>query len=211
MLFLPVLVIVYFQTQKALQQYHPEGFKQSSKGMKQFFIFEVIIQSIILITGIVDIILRKSLKYGYTKSMYSLIMDNLFPNEDMDDFKHFERIVFIIYIAVVPCLQAYGLVNVKKSLDPLSRISRLDYLKMVSINQRPTSSFEDNRIRSPESKHLEVVYEFVKTQSSTSMANTDSVALTEGQFLEKWNQQQLEVISRGSKASINSNDSEYMT
>ena len=73
-------------------------------------------------------------------------MINLNENPAVYNFEQVQRLVFLLYIFVFPCIQAYGLVNVKKSQDPLSKISKLDYIKMISINQKPTKLIEEIKI-----------------------------------------------------------------
>ena len=51
------------------------------------------------------------------------------------------KIVWTFYIIFFPAIQAAGLVFVKSSIDPLGNISKLNFLKMVSINQKATNSY----------------------------------------------------------------------
>ena len=59
---------------------------------------------------------------------------------------------YIYYIATAllflfPFIQAIGVVFFKSSLDPLSNISALDFMKLVSENQVPTDSYWDSMVK----------------------------------------------------------------
>lgn len=45
---------------------------------------------------------------------------------------------------IFPCIQVLGLCVFKPSNDPLSNVSALSYLKLVSMNQAPTKSYWDS-------------------------------------------------------------------
>jgi hypothetical protein len=47
----------------------------------------------------------------------------------------------------VPSLQAIGIIIFKSSTDPLSNVSSVSYLKLVSINQVPTKSYWNSMIK----------------------------------------------------------------
>ena len=55
-------------------------------------------------------------------------------NQGISDVDYIQRFCSAAYIAFFPSLLSFGLVFVKKSVDPLSNISKLFYMKLVSIN-----------------------------------------------------------------------------
>ena len=46
-----------------------------------------------------------------------------------------------------PALKVFGISLLKSSTDPLSNVSSLSYLKLVSINQVPTESYWSSMIK----------------------------------------------------------------
>jgi hypothetical protein len=101
--------------------------------MKTFFIFEVIIQILILATAI--FIICKNYDSEYKPTALSFFT----RNQKQIKQKYLIKIIFYFYMFFFPSVQAAGLIFLKSSKDPLSNISKLKDLKLISINQRGSS------------------------------------------------------------------------
>ena len=105
--------------------------------MNQFFAFELIIELTIIYFGVKVLYDNYFVSLAY--KVESVVNQATFTQVKRDII---ERIIFIFYICYFPFIQALGLVFFKDSKDPLSKISKLDYLKIISINQRATKTYK---------------------------------------------------------------------
>ena len=71
------------------------------------------------------------------------LKDLLDQNIKKESSKNYIRPLFIFYICYFPFIQALGLIFIKNTKDPLSNISKLDYLKLISINQVATQKYKE--------------------------------------------------------------------
>ena len=108
------LTISYIRLRKYFQLYHEKKFKTQKKSFQIYFAFDFVFYSSWILNDVITI---------------------LFPLWTPNQY--FGTILVIYF----PVIQAFGICFYKASLDPLSNISSLNYLRIVSINQIPTDSF----------------------------------------------------------------------
>ena len=118
-------------------KFSKDEFTLSKKGMSQFFIFELTVEIIIIVFA-VQVVYDDYFVHKPFSALYFNLQNLILTKTD-----NFERVIFVLYICYFPFIQAYGLVFFKDSKDPLSHISKLDYLKIISINQKETKSFKE--------------------------------------------------------------------
>jgi hypothetical protein len=104
--------------------------------MIQFFAFELVVQLAIISIAISSIAQSFSNDYAYAQSGIEKLSTNI-------QHDNLIRTFFLFYICFFPAIQAAGLVFVKNTIDPLGNISKLDYLKIISMNQKATSSYNE--------------------------------------------------------------------
>ena len=63
---LPFFISSFIFTKRSLMKYFNEGFNQNKKAMVQFFIFEIIIQSLIILTASTILYQNFGKAYNYT-------------------------------------------------------------------------------------------------------------------------------------------------
>jgi hypothetical protein len=128
MVILPFFVLSYYKTTKFLTEIYSDKFSISKSSMLQFFIFELSIQLLMICIAIGSFIHSYSNNYQGNMTSFLALSVDISPNDNLI------RDFFLFYICFFPAIQAAGLVLVKCTVDPLGNISKLDYLKMVSIN-----------------------------------------------------------------------------
>ena len=125
---LPFFVLSYYKTTKFLTQIYSDKFTLSKGSMLQFFIFELTIQIMIITIAISSFMQSCSNNYQTNMKSFLALSVDIAPNDNIT------RDFFLFYICFFPAIQSAGLVLVKCTIDPLGNISKLDYLKIISIN-----------------------------------------------------------------------------
>jgi hypothetical protein len=198
----PVFIYIFKKAFDKLSSY--KGFSKSRTSMISFFVFEVIIQTMILLMGAVSMYYNQlqdqksdykipafsiPLNYAYYQladAKYYCHIPRIYktPEDEkaaMDYYKVefealqsnkfiiIERAFFVFYVFFFPLIQSFGLIFVKKSLDPLSNISKLNHLKLVSINQSGTESFTDGEIKENKESIAKHQQSFLKKMTSIKL------------------------------------------
>jgi hypothetical protein len=113
-----VLLCSFIRVKKLLSKYHPGKFKHQRIAIINYFLFDLNIYLTLIIL----------------KLLYH------FGSKGTDGFTSLYWILAgITYL--FPFIQSFGIFFFKQSIDPLSNVSSLGYLKLVSINQTPTESY----------------------------------------------------------------------
>ena len=139
------------QTKDMFQKYHGVMFKEQKKPLKIYFVFDIV---------------------GYILMIINAVIDIVFPTN-----------VANIYLGAIleiyfPLIQTFGVCYFKATLDPISKVSSLDYLKIVSINQMPTDSFykscitENSFAKEEHKREIEQEYMRKKSNASSIIATT---------------------------------------
>ena len=115
-----ILSVSFMQVRKLFLKYQEEKYKEIKTALWLYYCFDMVVYAII-ITLI-------GLRLFGDNSAYLLYIIKA------------ERFLF-------PFFQALGVCIFKSSMDPLSNISAMDHLKLVSDNQVPTDSYWGSMVK----------------------------------------------------------------
>ena len=147
-----ILLISFFRVRKFFLRFHPDKFEEQKIALWVYFVFDFIC-------------------YVIEISITLVFMFKI--NDDFDLY------VDYIIITIFPFIQAFGICFFKASADPLSNVSTLSYLKLVSINQQPTDSYWASMIKTmgknaQESHKKCIIDEYLRKESTLSLSRASS-------------------------------------
>ena len=114
------LIYAYLTTISILRKNHGKRYDEIKDSMKYFYIIEIFP---LILTVLLDI--YGTVYYYFNNSEIKIQLDLI-------------RIVWSLY----PLFQAYGMLSIKESKDPLSGISKLDQVIIMSKYQVKLASFK---------------------------------------------------------------------
>jgi len=117
------LVYSYYQLVKLLKEYHTLRYLEVRIQLTFFMLTEIIPLSLDIVYLVISIL------YSST---------SVIPDEVHNFVNTFDAYLWTIY----PVLQAFGMLVLKDSKDPISGISKLKCILIYSINQITLSSFK---------------------------------------------------------------------
>ena len=130
------LIYSYNTLTNLIKKYHPIRYEEMKKQMRLFYLVEVI-----------------PLTYNMGVCVMEIAKE-LSPASVPNDIYFFIYGIDYFFWYIYPLSQAYGMISLKDSKDPLQGISNLDLIMIMSQNQVLLSSFKNRMTDGQEYKEL---------------------------------------------------------
>jgi hypothetical protein len=119
------LVYSYFKLIQPLKEYHFERYLKVNLQLTFFILSEVIPLAIDIVNRVIKLL------YMNTR--------DVIPAKVFNTVGYIDQYLWTVY----PLLQAFGMLVLKSSQDPINGISKLKYILIYSLNQIKLSSFKE--------------------------------------------------------------------